>query len=125
MDTGALVSLVSRSFYNSHLTNIPIEPLEDILDIECADGEALPYDDFIEVKIRATGSGTNESVPCLLLVVPDTQYTRNVSVLLETNVLTHFLKDCKERHGARYLQHATLTTPWYLAFRNITLSEKN
>ncbi len=45
LDTGSTVTTVSRDFYESHLADSqPIFPLDDLLTVECADGNRLPYD---------------------------------------------------------------------------------
>lgn len=54
------MSLVSESFYREHLSNIEVRPIEDILNIECADGQNLPYMEYIEVEISIT-TGLPES----------------------------------------------------------------
>ena len=61
---------------------------------------------------------------CCFLVVNDTNYHRNVPALIGTNVLTRLMNRTKNVHGSRFLQDANLFTPWYLAFRCLTLREK-
>ena len=125
LDTGASVSLVSQSFYDSHLSHITIQPLDYLLEIEHAGGNSLPYSGFIEVDVKAIGCGLDSSArSCLLLVVPDTRYNCKVPVLLGTNVLSHLLEECKVVHGARFLQKADLFTPWYLAYRCLSICAK-
>jgi hypothetical protein len=52
LDTGSTVSTVSESFYLQYLANQPIQTLNHILHIECADGEEMPYLGYIS-RLRA------------------------------------------------------------------------
>ena len=56
--------------------------------------------------------------------MPDRNYNKGVPLLIGTNVLQHLLSDVKGRFGERFLQQADLHTPWFLAFRSLTLREK-
>jgi hypothetical protein len=85
LDTGATVSMISESFYKSHLAHIPIEPLYDLLDIESATGDSLPYVGYIDVTIATKGSGA-DSMAGILLIFPSTRYSARVPVLLGTNI---------------------------------------
>ena len=75
LDTGSSISTVNEAFHMEKLSHLPIQPLQDFLNIECADGESLPYSGYIAADITAPGAGLGEkhSQPCLLLVVPDCQ----------------------------------------------------
>ena len=61
---------------------------------------------------------------CLFLVVNDTDYHSTVPVLIGTNILSMFLKDTRDRFAVRFLQKTCLYMPWYLAFRCMTLRER-
>ena len=119
------MSVVSQSFYNDNLSQITIQPLTNILNIECADGNNLPYTGYIEVEIS-----TGEDLPkanshtCLLLVTPDTKFSERTPVILGTNILNELLKECKSNFGEQFLQRAKMFTPWFLCFRTIVLREK-
>ena len=52
LDTGSCVSVVSKQFYNNHLSSVPVQPLTHIVNIECADGNSLPYEGYIEVELQ-------------------------------------------------------------------------
>ena len=45
-------------------------------------------------------------------------------VLIGINILSPLLSRTRDTYGVRYLQPAQLCTPWYLAFRCLTLREK-
>ena len=52
LDTGSCVSVVAEAFYKEHLSDLEINPIGDVLNIECADGNSLPYKGYIEVDIE-------------------------------------------------------------------------
>lgn len=122
LDTGSTVSTVSWTFYDQHLKHIPLEPLEKIINIECADGNSLLYHGYIETAIQL--KETDSTFPCIFLIIPDSQYHSTVPVLLGTNILSVIMENYKDRFGIRFLQTADLTTPWYSSFRCIQLREK-
>ena len=125
LDTGSCVSILSKSFYDQHLSHIEIKPLDKILHIECADGNALPYLGYIEVSItKVEGIPELTSLACIFLVVPETNYNSETPILLGTNILNELRENCKIVHGQKYLQTGNLETPWYLAFRAMTVREK-
>jgi hypothetical protein len=93
IDTGSSVSTVSHSFYIDNFSDLPIHPIKELLRIECADGQELPYEGFIEVDLTILGSrGTHSKDSklhnCLFLVVPDSNYNSAVPVLIGTNILS-------------------------------------
>jgi len=122
LDTGSTVSTMSHSFYLRHLRHLPLELLEKLLHIECADGKALPYKGYIETEIYLPE--LQQSYSCIFLIVPDSPYHDNVPLLLGTNFLKLLVNSCKQQYGERFLQTTNLTTPWYSSFRCILLREK-
>ena len=117
---------MSEAFHSEKLSHLPVQPLQDFLNVECADGESLPYSGYIAADITAPGVGLGKkhSQPCLLLVVPDSRYNAKVPVLLGTNILEQFLDMSREKFGHSFLQAAKLHTPWYLSFRGMVIREK-
>jgi len=125
LDTGSCVSVLSESFYKEHFSDIDIQALDDLIRIECADGQLLPYLGYIEVEISAAeGFPRTDPVMCLLLITPDTNYSSNTPIILGTNILQEFLNNCKDSYGNQFLQKANLFTPWYLSFRTMVLRDK-
>ena len=99
-------------------------PLNSLLKLECADGSSMPYFGYIQVKIQSLGIPNKHIQDSILLVVPDTDYNKNVPILIGTNVLAEFLRNCKETLGVNFLQNAALHTCWYLAFRCMVIRER-
>ena len=114
LDTGSCVSTVSKTFYENNFKH---------LELECSDGQSLPYFGYIQADIQSIDFPTDYVQSCIILVVPDTDYNTNVPVLLGTNVLVEFLNNCKENLGVNFLQNANLHTSWYLAFRCMVVRE--
>ena len=102
-----------------------MQPLDNFTRIECADGKELPYHGYIEANISVTkGVPDASTVPCLLLVTKDTNYSASTPVILGTNVLDLLLQECKGNFGPQFLPRASLHTPWYLAFRCLVIRDK-
>ncbi|KAH3851362.1 hypothetical protein DPMN_093842 [Dreissena polymorpha] len=123
-DTGSCVSTCSEKFYLENLREIELIPLNNLLKIECADGNELPYKGYVETSLKACGIPGDIEQKCLFLIVPDTEYNKGTPILLGTNILTELIKDCKEIFGEKFLQNSKLHVPWYLAFRCMILREK-
>lgn len=99
-------------------------PLNNLLRLECADGSTMLYLGYMQVKIHSVGIPTNHVQNSILLVVPDTDYNKNVPILIGTNVLEEFLNNCKQTIGVNFLQNAALHTCWYLAFGCMVIRER-
>ncbi len=107
LDTGSTVTTLSREFYDSHLADSqPIHALNELLMVECADGNKLPYDGYVDLDITVSGLPVGESQSCLALVIPRSNYNSRVPLLIGTNLLSTFLAVCKEEYGDRLLQSA-------------------
>ena len=124
LDTGSTVSTIGQTFYANNFAHLSIRPLNDLLDIECADGQSLPYSGYIELEMSPKCISKCQPQVCLFLVVPDSRYNSRVPLLLGTNVLIHFMDQCKQHYGTKFLQDAELHTSWYLAFRCLALRDK-
>ena len=80
----------SRTFYSENCSNVLFKPQQDILHIECANGEYLRYKGYIEVNIQTKGKHGCSQQTCLLFVVPGTEYNQGTPILLGINVLSVF-----------------------------------
>ena len=126
LDTGSSVSTVSvtQLLYDQHLSQLELFDIGQLSNIECADGNALPYSGYVKAEIAAPVLGKEGTSPCLLLVMPETKYSQHTPVLLGTNFLTRIMKDCSSLHGTNYLQRVAHESSWHLAFRCVGLREK-
>lgn len=89
LDTGSQVTTVSQSFYENHLSNLDIHPLNELLEVEAANGQTVPYSGYIKVDITFPKYcfGFEITVSTLALVVPDTQTSTQSTLLIGTNTL--------------------------------------
>lgn len=98
MDGGSQVTTITKSFHETHLPSHTIIPIEDLLHIEGAAGQLVPYLGCIEVDIAFPEHFTGEPkvVTTLALVVPDPRTSVDVPVLVGTNTLDILYKDFTE-----------------------------
>ncbi|KAL1274976.1 hypothetical protein QQF64_027790 [Cirrhinus molitorella] len=96
LDTGSQVTTIPQTFYETHLSGCPLEPLKNLLEIEGANGQAVPYLGYIELilKFPKEFMGTEVEVPTLALVVPD--LTRFSQILVGTNSLDVLYDKCAQ-----------------------------
>lgn len=89
LDTGSKVTTVSQSFYENNLSGLEIHPINELLEIEAANGENVPYSGFIGVGITFPKHcfGSEISVSTFALVLPDTRSNTQSSLLIGTNTL--------------------------------------
>ena len=83
---GSQVTTVPESFYKQHLSEQKIKPLHDLLEVEGANGQLVPYFGYIEMTITIPKAfiGAPMDVNTLALVVTDTSQSL---MLIGTNTL--------------------------------------
>ncbi len=93
LDTGSQVTTVPKSFYEQHLSAYPINSLDDILEVEGANGFSVPYDGYIKVDITFPEEflGATFEVATVALVIPDVKSHTQPLVLIGTNTPRHSL----------------------------------
>ena len=125
LDTGSSVSTISQTFFEQNLAHLELHDIGNLLKVECADGQSLPYSGYVKVDINVplSLSGKNFVSPCLLLVVPEMHYSANTPVLLGTNFLMKGTKDCSQQFGTNFLQKSVQQSSWYLALHCVALRE--
>lgn len=87
-DTGSQVTTVSHSFYNTYLSDHDIKPLNNLLEVEGANGQSVPYIGYVELSLTFPPEfvGEEMEVDTLALVVPDLRSSQP-PVLIGTNTL--------------------------------------
>ena len=82
LDSGSCVSVIAESVWKENLKN-ELKSLDSILNIECADGQQLPYIGYIEAELKVI-DGLPEAKPisCLFLVTADTKYSLKTPIIL-------------------------------------------
>lgn len=99
LDTGSQVTTITKSFYNDNLYNQPIRSLNDLLEVEGANGQNVPYLGYVELTITFPKDfvGVDTEVLTLALIVPDLLSTSQPSVLIGTNTLDNLYKDFSQQ----------------------------
>ncbi|XP_039884477.1 uncharacterized protein LOC120731507 [Simochromis diagramma] len=89
LDTGSQVTTIPQSFYEQHMSVQNIKPLYDLLEVEGANGQAVPYLGYIETTVTFPKEflGMSVEVPTLALIVPDVRATSGSYLLIGTNTL--------------------------------------
>ncbi|XP_053390373.1 uncharacterized protein LOC128553268 [Mercenaria mercenaria] len=87
IDSGSMVSSISKTFYDKLPSKPVLHSLEDFeLEVKTANGTLVNYLGYIEATIESK-TFSHGSVTTLFLVVPTTEYHHNVPVLIGTNVI--------------------------------------
>lgn len=103
LDTGSQVTTVTKSFYDEYLHEQQIKPLYNLLEVEGANGQSVPYLGYVEVTITFPKQflGAEYEVPTLALVVPNSG-TSGYQILVGTNTLDVAYGMCREKSPASY-----------------------
>ena len=126
VDTGSQVTTISHSFYSTHLSNIPLKPISNLLHIQGAGGASVPFLGYIEVQISFPFKFGHSPAKywALTLVVPDTSYHATAPLLVGTNVLAQCRSQCFRAYGTRFHQKVTIPNAMRLALQSMTATNK-
>lgn len=119
LDSGSQVSTVSKSFHENYFSHQPIFPIQDLLDIDGAGGQEVPYLGYVQVDVDFPEDimGKSEKILTLALVVPDHKTNVDVPLLIGTNTLDPLYEKCtlvqgesvkcrtKDSNGSPLLKH--------------------
>ena len=94
LDTGATVSTIQEGL--AARLGLKIEPVTNLVRVECANGQSLPYMGYAVADITIRDLKAN---CCPLLVTPDHSNTRSAPVLLGTNILAELLQNSSTLHS--------------------------
>lgn len=94
LDTGSQLTTVPQSFYAAHLSDLPLKSLENLLEVEGANGQAVLYLGYIELALSFPKKfvGVEVEFRTLALVVPDLKSLSQVIVC--TNSLNVLYSHC-------------------------------
>ncbi len=69
LDTGSQVTTVPWSFYEEHLSYCPLKSLDELLQVEGANGQTVPYLGYVELTLKFPRQflGIETEVPTLAL----------------------------------------------------------
>lgn len=100
LDSGSQVTTISISFYNKHLSELPIQPLTT-LDVEGANGQNVPYLGYVPISLKFPKEfvETEPEISALALIVPDIRSNLDSPVLIGTNALDILYEEhCDDRN---------------------------
>ena len=104
LDTGSQVTHISLDYCQA--MGIPINPIEQLVNIEGAGGDAIEYVGFIEADLSFPMGTHVFKTEGLLLVLPTTEYQKRVPVTIGTS-LTDMAVDSLGTSDT-----SKLSTPW-------------
>lgn len=118
MDSGSQVTMVSQSFYSQHLSHRPLYTIGNVLNIEGAAGQKVPYLGYIEIELQFPqhACGTDKCISALVLVSPDQSYNEKIPLLVGTNVLRVLVQDCIKKGGTQFLKTLPIQANWSIAY---------
>ena len=121
-DTGSQITTISEQFQQEYLSNLTVYPLDDILKVEGAGGQDVPLLGYIEADIAfpEQTSGVKEQIPTILLIVPNTNFNKDVPVVIGTNCITRCMTSFCDEHGKAFLQQGKQDLAWRLAYKCMT-----
>lgn len=78
------MTTVPQSFYEQHLSDLPINLLGDLLDVEGANGQSVPYLCYVELSITFPKDfvGLDINVNTLALVIPPLRAEAREQILI-------------------------------------------
>lgn len=89
LDTGSQVMTISQFFYEQNLSGLNITSLNNLLDVEAANEQVVPYLGYVKVRVVFPKDffGSDVEVSTLALVVPETGGIAQPKVLIGTDTL--------------------------------------
>ena len=122
IDTGSQVTTISKDFYDQHLTDCDIHPVET-LKVVGAGGQDVPFLGYVSVNISFPEheAGICEETPTFALIVPNTTYNQRVPAVIGTNVLRHYASKYDHRNKTGGAQ--TASSAWHRIYQANTVPE--
>ena len=123
LDSGSQVTILSRSFYNDHLSaNVPLHQLGSTLIVKGAGDQNVPYDGYVYIDMSFEKSvvGTDRPVQILALVCQDSSYSSRVPVIVGTNTFRKLAMLCKADHGPNFLTNLPIRAEVKYAYLDLT-----
>lgn len=101
MNSGSQV----KSFHKAHLSHLPIQPINALLEIEGAGGQNVPYLGYIQAHITfpQNMAGKEQQLAVLVLVVPECHFNSEIPLLIGTNALLRLHEQLVEQDGPEFI----------------------
>lgn len=123
LDTGSQVTTVAKSFYQTHLSDHPIKPISNILEVEGANGQPVPYLGYVEVNLKFPRAllESEPEISTLALIIPDLRSNSDVPLLIGTNTLDPLYDQCCDEFS---LSHNSSCYGYRRVLRTLQLRKK-
>ena len=130
IDTGSMITTISEGFLKK-VPDVEIRDLETALQIKGAAGQVVPYIGIVEVLIRIN----EQAMMVPVLVVHDTEYNKNVPLIIGTNILEKMdknnidslskpIKDAMESLVEKEIEISTLSQITIVPGKNVIIKGK-
>lgn len=98
LDTGSQVTTVAQSFYSRCLSDQPVQPTDQLLTVQGANGQSVPYLGYIEICIKFPKDflQSQPAIPTLVLVAPYINSSGEVPLIIGTNTLDAVYEQCSD-----------------------------
>lgn len=126
LDSGSQVTLLYRSFYDTYLKHLELQPVEN-LEIWGLSSHKYPYDGYLPLRLEFTESvaGVHQIIDTLAIVCPDPVKREGIAILLGTNtsLVKKLLESCRKQAGEEFLNVLTIHPVIREAFETIQLTD--
>ena len=121
LDSGSQVTVVSAGFYGQHLSDFPLYEIPRDLVVTGAGGQRVPYEGYVVVPVSLPRAvvGTSKVVHTMVLVGPNTVYSRQVPVIVGTNTFRLLAKHCVQEGGKHFLNSLPVRCEVAFAYRDL------
>ena len=102
LDTGSVISAVSEDFYNSNLSHVTLNSLNNLydnIDITSATGSSLNIKGYIEVNILFPG--LSYTTPILMCVLCDSILSSDMPALIGSNALECWRQELNDKYSSK------------------------
>ena len=126
LDTGSQTTSNAKSFYDKHLSDQSIQPVEDIVRVVGAGEIEVPFLGYvtIDVGFPKDEMGAEGPLKTLALVVPNNNYNQRVPVIIGTNLVKQCMDECQRVAGQRFIETASISSKWKRVYQFIQSQER-
>ena len=115
LDTGSMLSIIAGS--KAANLGLPLQRVTDLVTVQGVGGQTLPYKGYVEADVELK-EDSKETISTLLLVVEDTEYHKNVFILLGTNFLQVVWEKIQAERNSK--DFTSWTPAWHITLTAVT-----
>ena len=109
IDSGAQISSISDTFASK--LGLKVKQLDTLLDLEPTGGGRVPYDGYVELRMRVPNVRAFD-LDVLMLVIPESEYFRRVPITIGTihiDEIIHLITDKELKAANRQWQRGIIS----------------